>query len=106
MGRATGFERAMSRGAAVVALIASAIANAPHCAWAEPYWTLPNYWGVPDALTAADSARGVVLATCLRTGSYTDPAVLRTDRLLGGAIPRKFTAFPPWPLSGDYFRSG
>ena len=59
-------------------------------------------------MTAADSARGVVIATCTRGSTYESPAVFNLDQLLGGAAPRKFTAYP---LSRGYrgdipFRAG
>src|SRR5206468_5154569 len=75
--------------AAIVAL-ASACSLAPRQAGA----ILIRTEHAPDALTAADSARGTVLATCIRAGSFTDPALFKTDKLLGGSIPDTFTAYP------------
>ncbi len=92
--------------ATLTALVALAVSS-PQRARATGYWALPALWDAPDAVTAADSARGVALVTCLRSGSYTKPALLRTDRLLGGKIPRKFTAFPPGSVEdARYFRTG
>ena len=51
---------------------------------------------LPDALTAADSARGAVLATCVRGGTLAVPALFRLERRLGGAVPDTFTAYPPF----------
>lgn len=51
---------------------------------------------LPDALTAADSALGAVLATCLRADTQTMPALFYVERLLGGAIPDTFTAYPAY----------
>ena len=63
---------------------------------------------LPDATTAADSARAVAIATCTRGSTYESPAVFNLERLLGGAAPAKFTAYP---LSRGYrgnipFRAG
>jgi len=63
---------------------------------------------LPDATTVADSARGVVIATCTRGSTYEVPAIFNVDALLGGAVPATFTAYP---LSRGYrgdipFRAG
>ena len=63
---------------------------------------------LPDALTAADSARGVVLATCIRGSTEALPALFRVESRLGGAVPDTFTAYPPFgiPRGGVPLRAG
>ena len=63
---------------------------------------------LPDPMTVADSSRGVVIATCSRGSTIESPGVFSLDRLLGGAAPAKFTAYPLWRgYRGDIpFRAG
>ena len=55
-----------------------------------PAWVAPRQF--PDLLTAADPARGVVIATCLRGGKLEIPAQFRVERPMGGSVPDTFTA--------------
>jgi len=58
----------------------------------------PEYY--PDPITVADSARGIVLATCLRANSLESPALFRAYAHLGGSLPDTFSADPS-PLLGQ-----
>ena len=53
---------------------------------------LPEYY--PDPVTVADSARGIVLARCLRANSRESPALFVVYAHLGGSVPDTFSADP------------